>query len=99
MEEKQIVKKQELPPLGAGRKNNNIKFELRAYKRGQVFFKIGLLSFTFIPVSVFYYMKYRRQIYGRGQIKDMERIHKNGKSIHQIPKYEANFKDGEAMRH
>ena len=73
------------------------KFEVKAYKRGQIFFKFGLLFFTFVPLSVMYYKTYSKQMWNRGMIKDMERISNQGKSIHDIPRYKAGF-EGEGSR-
>ena len=68
------------------------QFEVKVYKRGQIFFKLGLFAFTFIPISIMYYKKHSKLIWNRGMIRDMERISANGKSIHEIPRYKAGFK-------
>ena len=60
---------------------------MKPYRRGQIVFKIGLLVFLTIPPSVCYWKRYQKDIYARGMIKDMERIHAQGRSMHEIPKY------------
>jgi hypothetical protein len=42
-----------------------------------------------MPPSIFYYKKHQKDLYARGIIKDMERIHESGRSMHDIPKYQA----------
>ena len=66
---------------------------MKPYRRGQIIFKIGMLVFLTIPPSVMYYKKYQKEMYARGMILDMKRLSENGKTIHDIPKYNANDKE------
>ena len=52
-----------------------------------------MLVFLTIPPSVMYYKKYQKEMYARGMILDMKRLSENGKTIHDIPKYNANDKE------
>lgn len=69
------------------------KFDMKPYRRGQIVFKIGLLVFCTVPLAVMYYKKHQKDIYARGMIRDMERVSKAGRSIHEIPKYKAESTD------
>ena len=52
-------------------------------------FKIGLFLFLTMPPSILYYKKHQKDLYARGIIKDMQRIHESGRTMHDIPKYQA----------
>jgi hypothetical protein len=51
------------------------KYELKVYRRGQIFFKIGLFLVLTMPPSIFYYKKHQKDLYARGIILDMKRMH------------------------
>jgi len=68
----------------------NQKVELKVYRRGQIFFKLGIFMILTMPPSVFYYKKHQKDLYARGMIKDMQRMHERGKSMHDVPQYEPN---------
>ena len=65
------------------------KFELKTYRRGKVIFKIGLFMISIMPPSIYYYKKHQKDLYARGMIKDMERMHAKGRSMHDVPRYES----------
>ncbi|CDW85016.1 UNKNOWN [Stylonychia lemnae] len=73
--------------LGQSRPTNQQQAVLKVYKRGQIFFKLGLFMFLTMPPSIFYYKKHQKDLYARGIIKDMKRMSEKGKSMHDIPKY------------
>eukprot|EP00347_Sterkiella_histriomuscorum_P016508 403352913 len=60
---------------------------LKVYKRGQIFFKLGCFMVMTMPPSIYYYKKNQKDLYARGIIKDMKRIHESGRTMHDIPKY------------
>jgi hypothetical protein len=50
-----------------------------------------------IPPSIFYYKKHQKDLYARGIIKDMKRIHEKGKTMHDIPKYGTDIEEGKRL--
>lgn len=64
------------------------KFDLKVYRRGKIIFKIGMFMVLTMPPSILYYKKHQKDLYARGIIRDMKRIHEQGRTIHDIPRYE-----------
>ena len=73
------------------------RFVLKTYKRGKLFFKLGMFMVMTMPPSIFYYKKHQKDLYARGIIKDMQRINEKGKSIHDIPRYGTDVSFGKRL--
>jgi len=69
--------------------NSQPNFELKAYARGKVFFKLGVIMVMVMPPSIFYYKKHQKDLWARSIVKDMKRVSESGKSMHDIPRYDA----------
>ncbi|TNV75114.1 hypothetical protein FGO68_gene14508 [Halteria grandinella] len=76
---------------------SNEQFVLKTHKRGKIFFKLGLFMIMTIPPSIYYFKKHQKELYARGIIKDMQRIHEKGRTIHDIPKYETHVSFGKRL--
>ena len=73
------------------------KYDLKVYRRGKIIFKIGLFMVMTMPPLIYYYKKHQKDLYARGIILDMKRIHAQGKTIHDIPRYETKIEAGKRL--
>jgi hypothetical protein len=42
-----------------------------------------------MPPSIIYYKKHQKDLWARSIVKDMKRVSESGKSMHDIPRYDA----------